>query len=97
MFLSVSSVCGREHLELKRTVILVPGTTAGAITRFKSDSCWNSVRCSPIDELRLLVRSMMDRLLGLLSRDRLAREMSAVTRVITTLTYDHITGLTYEH
>ena len=39
-----------------------------------------------MDELRLLVRSMMDRLLGLLSNDRLASDMSAVTRVIATLT-----------
>jgi len=47
------------------------------------------LRCLPIDELRLLVRSMMDRLLGLLSKDRLASDMSAVTLVIATLTQDH--------
>jgi len=40
-----------------------------------------------MDELRLLVRSMMDRLLGLFSRERFASDMSAVTLVIATLTY----------
>ena len=55
--------------------------------------CWMHavVHCSalPMDELRLLVRSMMERLLGLLSNDRLASDMSAATLVIATLMYDH--------
>ena len=49
----------------------------------------------PMEELRLLVRSMMERLLGLLSNDRLASDMSAVTRVIATLTTRVQTHLTY--
>ena len=43
----------------------------------------------PIDEVRLLERSMSERLLGLLSTERLASDMSAVTRVIATLTHKH--------
>ena len=39
----------------------------------------------PIQEDRLLERSIMARLLGLLSSDRFAREISAVTRVIVIL------------
>ena len=42
----------------------------------------------PIQDERLLERSMMARLLGLLSSERLASEMSAVTRVIVIL-YRH--------
>jgi len=38
-----------------------------------------------MDELRLLVRSMMERLFGLLSSERFASDMSAVTLVIATL------------
>lgn len=40
-----------------------------------------------MDELRLLVRSIIERLLGLLSNERFARDMSAVTLVIATLAY----------
>jgi len=43
----------------------------------------------PMDELRLLVRSMMERLFGLLSNERFASDMSAVTLVITTLRTSH--------
>ena len=39
----------------------------------------------PIQEDRLFERSIMARLLGLLSSDRFAREISAVTRVIVIL------------
>jgi len=39
----------------------------------------------PIQDERLLERSMMARLLGLLSSERFAREISAVTRVIVIL------------
>ena len=58
------------------TVIMTPLTNLCCIKRYK-----------PIQEDRLLERSIMARLLGLLSSDRFAREISAVTRVIVILKY----------
>jgi len=46
------------------------------------------MRYKPMQDERLLDRSMIARLLGLLSSDRFASEMSAVTRVIVIL-YQH--------
>jgi len=45
----------------------------------------DSAGYKPMHDERLLDRSMMARLLGLLSSDRFASEMSAVTRVIVIL------------
>lgn len=47
--------------------------------------CIVNERYVPIHEDLLLERSIMARLLGLLRRERLASEMSAVTRVIVIL------------
>jgi len=51
-------------------------------TRGLHDSTINN---RPIQDERLLERSMMARLLGLFSSERFASEMSAVTRVIVIL------------
>jgi len=53
------------------------------ISRVLAKDWWMSYR--PIQDERLLDRSMIARLLGLLSSERFASEMSAVTRVIVIL------------
>jgi len=60
---------------------------ATCVTRLRTTSLGNDKRRhdSPMQDDRLLERSMMARLLGLFSSERFAREISAVTRVMVIL------------